>query len=111
MTHTRDPVFPSPPARPSDAMTKWQAQEWVHNKLIIVEMGYDELVAAFTILAERPPGRADRLKGLFRRCCEIVSSSATPWGPEDAIARLGLPSKPFRPVPRATAPDGIPPIS
>jgi hypothetical protein len=82
MTRTRDTRFPPPPPRPSDAMTKWQAQEWVHNKLIIVEMGYDELIAAFTVLAERPPGRADRVRGLFRRCCEIVTSSPTPWGPE-----------------------------
>ena len=53
-------------------MTKRQAREWVHNKLIIVDMGHDELVAAFTALAERPPVAADRMKGLFRRCCEIV---------------------------------------
>jgi hypothetical protein len=60
-------------------MTKRQAQEWVHNKLIILEMGHDELVAAFTALAERPPGAADRLTGLFRLCCEIVVSSPPPW--------------------------------
>lgn len=59
-------------------MTKWQAQEWVHNKLIIVDMCHDELVAAFTALADRPPGTADRRKGLFRGCCEIVTSSASP---------------------------------
>ena len=60
-------------------MTKRQAHEWVHNKLIIAEMGHDELVAAFTALAERPPGTGDRLKGLFRLCCEIVVSSPPPW--------------------------------
>lgn len=59
----------------TSAMTKPQAREWVHNKLIIVEMGYDELLAAFTVLAERPPGNADRKKGLFRECCEIVFAS------------------------------------
>jgi hypothetical protein len=42
-------------------------------------MGHDELVAAFTALAERPPGSADRVKGLFRLCCEIVASSPPPW--------------------------------
>ncbi len=75
-------------------MTKGQAREWVHNKLIIVEMGYDELVAAFTVLVERPPGRADRLNGLFRRCCEIVSASATPWNPAEGNLPEGAVSPP-----------------
>ena len=60
-------------------MTKGQAWEWVHNKLIIAEMGHEELVAAFTALAERPPGTDDRLRGLFKLCCEIVSSSPPHW--------------------------------
>lgn len=60
-------------------MTKWQAREWVHNKLIIVEMRHDDVVAAFTALAERPPAAADRQQGLFRLCCEIVSSSPPDW--------------------------------
>ena len=61
-------------------MTKGQAKEWVHHQLIVVEMGHDEVVAAFTALAERSPGTADRLKGLFRMCCEIVTSSAAVLG-------------------------------
>jgi hypothetical protein len=60
-------------------MTKGQAREWVHHQLIVVEMGHDEVVAAFTALAERSPGTTDRLKGLFRGCCEIVTSSAPSW--------------------------------
>lgn len=65
---------------PPPAMTRGQAQEWVHNMLIVVDMRHDELVAAFTALANRPPGTTDRKHGLFRRCCEIVTSAATPQG-------------------------------
>ena len=63
-------------------MTKGQAKEWVHHQLIVVEMGHDEVVAAFTALAERSPGTADRLKGLFRMCCEIVTffGAVLGWG-------------------------------
>ena len=64
---------------PGEPMTKRQARDWVHNKLIIAEMGHDELISAFTALAERPPGTADRMKGLFRLCCEIVSSTPPHW--------------------------------
>ena len=67
-------------------MTKGQAQEWVHHQLIVVEVGHDEVVAAFTALAERSPGTADRLKGLFRMCCEIVTSSAPSWDGASAAA-------------------------
>jgi len=53
---------------------------------MIAEMGHDELVAAFTALAERPPASADRRKGLFRLCCEIVSSSPPQWAlPRDVL--------------------------
>jgi hypothetical protein len=67
-------------------MTKWQASEWVHRQLIVLEVGPDELVAAFTALAERPPDLDDRLKGLFRLCCEIVSSSAPCWDGAGPVA-------------------------
>jgi hypothetical protein len=66
-------------------MTKGQAREWVHHQLIVLEMGHDEVVAAFTALAERSPGTADRLKGLFRMCCEIVTSSAPSWEGASAV--------------------------
>jgi hypothetical protein len=57
-------------------MTKGQAKEWVHHQLIVVEMGHDEVVAAFTALAERSPGA----------CCEIVTSSAPSWDGASAAA-------------------------
>lgn len=56
-------------------MTKGQAREWVHKTLILADMRHDDLVAAFTALAERPPRRTDRRHGLFRRCCELVTPS------------------------------------
>jgi len=67
-------------------MTKRQAKEWVHHQLIVVEMGHDEVVAAFIALAERSPGTTDRLKGLFRMCCEIVTSSEPAWDESRAPA-------------------------
>ena len=79
MPLAQDRPFPRPLPAPGARMTKWQAGAWVHEKLILVEMGNDELVAAFTALAERPPGPADVLKGLFRLCCEIVTSSSPSW--------------------------------
>jgi hypothetical protein len=66
-------------------MTKGQAREWVHHQLVVLEMGHDEVVAAFTALAERSPSTADRLKGLFRMCCEIVTSSAPSWEGTSAV--------------------------
>jgi len=85
MPLAQDPSFARPlPARKAP-MTKRQAREWVHEKLIIVEMGHDELVAAFTALAERPPATADVLKGLFRLCCEIVTSAAPSWDIASAV--------------------------
>jgi hypothetical protein len=77
---------PVPVPAPGHTMTKGQAQEWVHYQLIVVEVGHDEVVAAFTALAERSPGTADRLKGLFRMCCEIVTSSAPSWDGASAAA-------------------------
>jgi hypothetical protein len=68
-------------------MTKGQAREWVHHQLIVVEMRHDEVVAAFIALAERSPGTADHLQGLFRMCCEIVTSSAPSWDGTSAAER------------------------
>ena len=72
-------------------MTKRQAREWVHTKLIIVEMAHEELVAAFTALAERPPAMADFPQGLFRVCCDIVTSTDPCWpvGPAVVLAKGG----------------------
>ena len=55
-------------------MTKREAHEWVHTRLIVDEMPFDELVAAFTALVGRVPKGPDRRDGLFRRCYEIVMS-------------------------------------
>jgi hypothetical protein len=57
-------------------VTKGEAREWVHTQMIVVELDREELVAAFTVLAERVPDASDRRKGLFRRCFEIVASSS-----------------------------------
>jgi hypothetical protein len=56
-------------------MNKSEACEWVHAHLIVDEMPFDDLVAAFTALVGRVPNGPDRRDGLFRRCCEIVTSS------------------------------------
>lgn len=63
-------------------MTKRQANEWVHRQLIVEDMGYEQLVAAFTALAERKPNAADRLHGLFRRCFEMVEATTLPAEPD-----------------------------
>ena len=87
MPFAQDSALPSRPLpRARRPMTKTEAREWVHTKLIIVEMAHDELVAAFTALAERPPETADRQKGLFQRCCEIIVSSASPWEPLSTLS-------------------------
>jgi hypothetical protein len=57
-----------------DTMNKLEACDWVHVHLIIDEMPFEDLVAAFTALAGRVPGISDRPDGLFRRCCEMVGS-------------------------------------
>jgi hypothetical protein len=56
-------------------LTKRQAREWVNRQLIVEDMGYEQLVAAFTALADRKPDAADRSRGLFRSCCEMTSAS------------------------------------
>ena len=55
-------------------MSEREACEWVHAQLIVGEMRFDDLVAAFTALVGRVPNGSDREKGLFRRCHEIVTS-------------------------------------
>ena len=55
-------------------MTRSEACEWVHKQLIVAEMPFDDLVAAFTVLVDRAPNGSDRRAGLFRRCYEVVSS-------------------------------------
>jgi len=55
-------------------MTRREACEWVDARLIVDEMPFDELVAAFTVLVGRVPKEPDRRDGLFRRCYEIVVS-------------------------------------
>ncbi len=57
-------------------MTKLQAHEWVNRQLIVGDMGYDQLVAAFTALHERTPDASDRSRGLFRSCCERSFASS-----------------------------------
>lgn len=66
-------------------MTKRQAREWVHTQMIVDELDAEQLVAAFTVLAEHAPDPVDRRTGLFRRCCEIVIASA-PAAPPTAGA-------------------------
>jgi hypothetical protein len=55
-------------------MNKREACEWVHARLIVDEMPFDELVAAFTALVGHVPKEPDRREGLFRRCHEVVMS-------------------------------------
>jgi hypothetical protein len=55
-------------------MNKSEACEWVHTQLIVAEMPFDDLVAAFTALVGRAPNEPDRREGLFRRCYQIVTS-------------------------------------
>jgi hypothetical protein len=55
-------------------MNRREACEWVHTQLIVAEMPFDQLVAAFTALAGRVPNAPDRQAGLFRRCYEIATS-------------------------------------
>lgn len=55
-------------------MSAREALEWVHAQTVAEETVLDELVAAFTALTGRAPGRGDRPDGLFRRCGEIVMS-------------------------------------
>jgi hypothetical protein len=65
-------------------VTKRQAGEWVHKQLIVDELDCKQLVAAFTVLAERKPDARDRQNGLFRRCCEIVLLSVPAAPPTHA---------------------------
>jgi len=58
-----------------DDMNKREACTWVHAQLVVDEMPFDDLVAAFTALVGRVPDGPDRREGLFRRCYEIVTSS------------------------------------
>ncbi len=55
-------------------MTKREACQWVHVRLLVGDMAFDELVAAFTALVGHVPNAPDRRAGLFRRCCETVTS-------------------------------------
>jgi hypothetical protein len=55
-------------------MNKREACEWVHARLIVDEMPFDELVAAFTVLVGRVPKAPEFRDGLFRRCYEIVTT-------------------------------------
>ena len=55
-------------------MNKREACEWVHARLIVDEMPFDDLVAAFTALVGHVPKVTDHRDGLFRRCYEIVTS-------------------------------------
>jgi hypothetical protein len=55
-------------------MNRSEACEWVHTQLIVAEMPFDDLVAAFTVLVGRVPNEPDRRAGLFRRCYEIATS-------------------------------------
>ena len=55
-------------------MNQREACQWVHTQLIVGEMAFDELVAAFTALVGRVPNEPDRRAGLFRRCQEVVTS-------------------------------------
>jgi len=51
-----------------------EACQWVHARLIVGDMVFDELVAAFTALIGRAPNAPDRREGLFGRCCDTVTS-------------------------------------
>jgi hypothetical protein len=55
-------------------MNKREACQWVHARLIVGDMAFDELVAAFTALVGRAPNAPDRREGLFGRCCDTVTS-------------------------------------
>ena len=55
-------------------MNRLEACQWVHARLIVGDMVFDELVAAFTALVGRAPNAPDRRKGLFGRCCDTVTS-------------------------------------
>jgi hypothetical protein len=55
-------------------MNKREACQWVHARLIVGDMAFEELVAAFTALVGRAPNAPDRREGLFRRCCDAVTS-------------------------------------
>jgi hypothetical protein len=57
-------------------VTKGEAREWVHRQMIVAELDGEQLLAAFTVLAEHAPDASDRRKGLFRRCFEIIASSS-----------------------------------
>ena len=54
-------------------MNRLEACQWVHARLIVGDMVFDELVAAFTALVGRAPNAPDRRKGLFGRCCDTVT--------------------------------------
>ena len=58
-------------------MSAREAMEWVHAQTIAEETMLDELVAAFTALTGRAPGKVDRPEALFRRCGEIVMADET----------------------------------
>jgi len=55
-------------------MNKREACQWVHARLIVGDLPFDELVPAFTALVGRAPEAPDRREGLFKRCCDIVTS-------------------------------------
>jgi hypothetical protein len=55
-------------------VNKREACQWVHTRLIVGDMVFDELVAAFTALVGRAPNAPDRREGLFGRCCDAVTS-------------------------------------
>ena len=54
-------------------MNRREACEWVHARLIVGDMVFDDLIAAFTALVGRAPNAPDRRKGLFGRCCDTVT--------------------------------------
>lgn len=55
-------------------MTEREACRWVHARLLDGDMAFDELVAAFTALVGHVPNAPDRRAGLFKRCCETVTT-------------------------------------
>lgn len=91
-----DPASASPgpiQAATGGDVTKREAREWVHAQMIVAELDREQLVAAFTALAEHAPDAGDRRSGLFRRCFEIVASSPAAGLP----AWLGRPARGARP--------------
>jgi hypothetical protein len=68
-------------------VTNREACEWVHRQLIVDELDIQQLVAVFTVLAERAPNGGDRRFGMFRTCCEIVLLSVPPAPPTAELPR------------------------